>query len=194
MLNGNKHGKDTMESSKKRDINIWFIATILLAIALVSVWIVKKDSNIIMGADGKEGQILQPKDAANKLIKFFLEAGRAQAAPIEEPVILNKVTDESGMYKVNVTYTFIDQDAKQKKPVSPEFYISQDGKLFIEANRMYDLDKAIEQMKEVQGGSQEKIQDVSGGASPSEINADTATTTTIEEPNQESSDEAPQPQ
>lgn len=191
MLNGNKHGKEHMESSKQKDINIWFIATILLAIALVAIFVIKKDSNKIMGADGKEAVALQSKEAAQKLVNFFTEVGRAGAGPIEGPITLNNVTEESGMYKVNVTYTFIDQNTQKKNPVSPEFYLTRDGKLFIETARIYNLDEAIDQLKQLKEGNAKKPADASGAVSSTTPNINVEPTTT---PSKDSGEGTPQPQ
>jgi len=136
-----------MDPKKQKDINIWFIATILLAIALVGVIVLKNGSSKMMGADGKESPMVQPKEAADRLVTFFTEVGGAKAGPIEGPVTLNDLIEESGMYKANVTYQFIDEATGNKQPVSPEFYITKDGKMFVEVARMMNIDDAMEQLQ-----------------------------------------------
>jgi len=133
-----------MESPKPKEVNIWFIATIILAIALVVVFVVKGGSGKLIGPDGKETQALQPKEAADKLVQFFTRLGGSGLSPISEPVTLNDLVEESGMYKLNVTYQMKDQTSGEKKPVSGEFYLTRDGKLF--TDKVYSLEEALSQL------------------------------------------------
>lgn len=178
-----------MEPKKQKDINIWFIATILLAIALVGVIVLKKGPGTIMGADGKESPIMQPKEAADRLVTFFTEVGGAKAGPIEGPVTLNDLIEESGLYKANVTYQFIDEATGKKQPVSPEFYITKDGKMFVEVARMMNIDDAMAQLKKFKEGNAATTSPAVAPAQGNNANIETEPT-----PVADTSENAPLPQ
>lgn len=157
-----------MESPKKqRDVNIWFIATVILAVALVLVLVLKKNSNTLMGPDGKESPMLQPREASTKLLTFLTEVNNTP----DKGITLNDIVEESGLYKLNVTYPYKNPGTGEISDKVTDLYLSKDAKIFIP--QAVNLDDAIAKFEEYKQSQSQKPVDTSTTTPPLSSNTTT---------------------
>ena len=107
---------DLGQKTAGKKINNWFIVSVILAIALISILAVNFYN------DKKDGLIVLPTDqAADTLVDFINKI----YGPKVGLATLKEVTEKNGLYEVIVSV------ANNNETVDQTIFITRDGKLFI---------------------------------------------------------------
>ena len=107
------------EGKKEQNINPWMISTIVLAIAIVGIFIFGGKS--LLSSFGGNIEAIGPQKGSDDLLKFLSEVYGDKVGTVTP----TGVAEENGLYKVTVTF------AKDGQTSSGDLYITRDGKLFI---------------------------------------------------------------
>ncbi len=122
------------EAKKEQNINPWIVSTIVLAIAIVGIFIFGGKS--LFSSFGGNIEAIGSKEGSDSLLKFLSEVYGDKVGTVTP----SGVTEENGLYKVTVTF------AKDSQTSSGDLYITRDGKLFIP--QIINIDDTVSKFRE----------------------------------------------
>ncbi|MCX6777555.1 MAG: hypothetical protein NT157_01590, partial [Candidatus Micrarchaeota archaeon] len=130
--------ESTEKTKETEGLNIWQVATVVLAVALLLAlyWGLNRQGQVPAGTGtnvtscGLQPGTISAQQAADKTVKYindYLMQGTGTAT-------LNGVVEGTQFYEVNISIS----------GQSLGLYATKDGKFFVVTNYVYDLDKPIE--------------------------------------------------
>lgn len=145
-----------MEDAKKPFANFWMIATIILAIALIAVFVFGENNFFGKSVSGS----VSSAKGSDVLIKFLTEVYGDRVGNIT----LNGAKEENGLYKVSVT--FANEDGQTN---TGDLYVTKDAKLFIPQS--IDIDETLNRFRESKSAlnSQNTATNTPPGANSSQV-------------------------
>lgn len=133
---------DQTDQPKAKKPNIWFIISLVLAIALIGVLVAN------YGSPKEEGDlvVVQADAAALNLLDFINEVYGPQIGS----VTLKGVEEKNGLYQVTISIT------NNGQPVDEVVFLTRDGKLFIP--QVLDIEDNLQRFHEFQAAQQQQVQ------------------------------------
>lgn len=141
------------EGKKEQNINPWMVSTIVLAIAIVGIFIFG-GKGLLSSFSGNIEAIGSQK-GSESLLKFLSEVYGDKVGTVTP----SGATEENGLYKVTVTF------AKDGQTSSGDLYITRDGKLFVP--QIIDIEDTVSKFREA-NKPPDAAGDVNVNASPEE--------------------------
>lgn len=129
-----------------KELNIWMIVSIVLALALiVMIGVVLLKTNLVGKSQSAGGKmiVLSADQASDKLLKFINEVYGPQVGL----ATLKGATEANGLYEVTVGIT------DNGQPVDQKIYVTKDGALFIP--QAMNIDDITQQFRTFQAQQQQ---------------------------------------